>query len=88
MQFQNVSYWLIDDEFRFLGQIFTPCTTTSKNLSASRIGSVKVNHQVGLVPHRVANPVKAKVGGTKQATSDSDDEEDLLGYVSTFCLPD
>ena len=38
--------------------------------------------QVGLVPHRVANPVKAKPGGSKPANSDSDDEEDLLGFVS------
>ena len=45
--------------------------------------------QVGLVPHRVANPVKAKLGSSKPANSDSDDEEDLLGYVSfhsTSCL--
>ena len=38
--------------------------------------------QVGLVPHRVANPVKAKPGGGKPANSDSDDEDDLLGFVS------
>jgi len=38
---------------------------------------------VGLVPHRVANPVRAKPGGSKQANSDSDDEEDLLGMGSS-----
>ena len=46
---------------------------------ASCLDGVKVNFQVGLVPHRVANPVRAKPGGSKQANSDSDDEEDLLG---------
>ena len=39
-----------------------------------------------MVPHRVANPVKAKPGGLKQTNSDSDDEEDLLGYVSGLKL--
>merc|ERR1719430_3113936 len=56
--------------------------TVAANLGGSNLKPSGVR-TVGLVPHRVANPVRAKPGGSKQANSDSDDEEDLLGMGSS-----
>jgi len=63
-----------------------PAAAVRKPL-ASNIGGNNLKpsgvRTVGLVPHRVANPVKAKPGGSKPANSDSDDEDDLLGMGSS-----